>query len=403
MEILNLTAPLLEDESLTRYEYHNVIPYSSNVFNPNDEIRIVLQQQDIITLPSQSRLYIEGTLKKTENLPFNIEDGLDDNAMSHLFSEIRFELNGIVIDRVRNPGITSLLKGLVSFTTKDEANLENSSFKIQDKQNENFCFCIPLKMILGFAEDYRKVLFNVKQELILVHARSENNAILDTAGNKQITLSLNTVQWQVPFVSVNDQYRLNFLNLIQKNIPIEISFRTWKLYEYPNLSEATSSISWPVKLTSSQEKPRFVIVGFQTERKDNIRKSSSAFDHCNIRQMRLFIGSECYPYVPLTADFSKNQTAVLYENFINFNKNYYHDRVDDSSPTISREKFIDKYPIWVIDCSRQNEIVKSGSVDIRLDIDAKENFPANTNAYCLIISDSLVEYVPFTGIVRQVI
>lgn len=402
MEILDLKGPIHEDESLTRFEYHNVLPYSSHSFNNNDEIRILIHQQDIITLPSESRLYVEGTLRKTGELPLAPEDGLADNAIPHLFSEIRYELNGIVIDRVRNPGITSLLKGLLSYTTNDTPTMTNSSFKILDKQSENFSFCVPLNTLLGFAEDYKKVLFNVKQELILTRSRTDNNAIVDSAGNKQLTITLNVIQWQVPFVNVNDTYRLNFLNLMQKNIPIQMAFRTWQLYEYPNLNDTTSSISWPVRLSSAQEKPRFIITGFQTQRKDQLQKSASVFDQCNIRQMRLFIGSECYPYVPLTANFTQHQIAVLYENFLGFRKKYYHTE-NPLLPTVCRNEFLNSYPIWVIDCSRQNEIIKSGSVDIRLDIDGKGNFPANTTAHCLIISDSLVEYIPFTGIVRIIV
>jgi len=45
---------------------------------------------------------------------------------------------------------------------------------------------------------------------------------------------------------------------------------------------------------------------------------------------------------------------------------------------------------FVIDCSWQNESIKSGTVDVRLDFECKENVPANTTAYCLIIHDGSV-------------
>lgn len=402
MDILNLRTPLLEDDSLTRWEYHSVIPYSSSSFNNNDEIRIVLQQQDIITLPSESRLYVEGVLTKNTQHAYGREDGLSDNAVLHLFSEIRYELNGIVIDRVRNPGITSLIKGLLTFTSNDESAMINSSFIVENKQNEHFSFCVPLKIILGFAEDYKKVLFNVKQEIILVRARTDNNAYTDTSGDKELAISLNTIQWQIPFINVNDTHRLNFLNILKKNTPIQMGFRTWQLYEYPNISNTTTSVTWPVRLSSAQEKPRFVVIGFQKERKDVLNNSASLFDHCNISKIRLHVGSECYPYVPLTADFVKDHIAILYENFLNFRKSYYQGSYETSGPRVSRQKFKDSYPLWVIDCSRQNEIVKTGGIDIRVDIEAQDNFPTNTSAYCLIISDAMVEYVPFTGIVRPI-
>lgn len=86
---------------------------------------------------------------------------------------------------------------------------------------------------------------------------------------------------------------------------------------------------------------------------------------------------------------------------MNFRKSYYQS--DDRFPAVDISKFLSTLPLWIIDCSRQNEVVKHGAVDVRLEITATANFPANSTAYCLIISDSLVEYTPLNGIVRQII
>ncbi|KYN28041.1 hypothetical protein ALC57_02547 [Trachymyrmex cornetzi] len=56
----------------------------------------------------------------------------------------------------------------------------------------------------------------------------------------------------------------------------------------------------------------------------------------------------------------------------------------------------------VIDCSRQNESVKSATVDVRIEFDCKENVPANTTAYCLIIHDRVIEYCPVSNVVRKI-
>lgn len=404
MNILNVEESILDDESITRYEFHTLLPYSSTSVNNNDEIRIPLHQQDILTLPCESRIYIEGTLKKGSKDAYQYGDGLSDNAMAHLFREIRYELHGIVIDLVRNPGITSCLKGLVSLTENESERYKNSSYALDDpeRREEAFSFCVPLKLLLGFAEDFKKILINVKQELVLVRSRTNLNALIDSVGDKDLSLTLNTVQWQVPFISVNDSYRLKLLGTLKKNIPLPIAFRSWQLYEYPNIPSSTSSMNWPIRMVSSKEKPRFAIIGFQTERSESKTKSCNVFDQCSIRQIRLFIGSECYPYNPLQADFDKHHFAQLYENYANFRKQYYMTGDDGTAPSISSYKFLNFTPIWVIDCSRQNELVKTGGVDIRLEITAKQNFPAKTTAYCLLISDCLFEYTPLTGIIHKI-
>lgn len=392
--ILNVKDDILFDENIIRYDYHTIQPYASSTLDNDDEIRLPIHQQDVLTLPSESYLLINGKLNLGENkttIPKN--EGLDNNAMAFLFSEIRFELNSVEIDRVRNPGITSLLKGLASFTEGEK--MQNSSWRVEDASNsKEFNYCVPLKMLMGFAEDYKKVLINSKQELVLVRSRTDDAAILDkTANGLKITLS--AVQWLVPFVTLNDAPRLQLLKLLDKDQEIRMAFRSWQLYEYPQLP-TSSAISWPVRLASPIERPRYAIVGFQTNRQD-VKKESNYFDNCKIRSLRMFIGNESYPYVPIQTDFPKNQTAILYELFRNFPKHYYGSQLH---PSVNRSDFDSKYPIWVIDCSRQKEM--TGSVDIRLEIDAQENFPVGTSAYCLIVSDSLYGYSPFSGTVRPI-
>ena len=50
---------------------------------------------------------------------------------------------------------------------------------------------------------------------------------------------------------------------------VTIEFRNWDLCEYPLLLlPLTKSQTWAIKLTSRLEKPRFVILAFQTGRRD---------------------------------------------------------------------------------------------------------------------------------------
>lgn len=403
--ILNVKESVFNDESLTNYEFHSIPPYSTSGFKNNDEIRIPLQQQDIYTLPSESRLLIEGVLTKSTKSttdPVPSSEGFIDNAMAYLFSEIRYELNGIEIDRARNPGMTSTLKGLVSFTSADIPHLQNAAWGLQDRNAEHFSFCIPLRMLLGFAEDFRKIIINLKQELILLRDRSDHNVYVCKTDNVSFNLTLTNIQWQVPFLRVSDEYRLKLMNILKNNAKLMIPFRTWELCEYPNVPSSTSTLNWPVKLTSHIEKPRFIIVGFQTDRSYKLEAENDKFDHCNVRNIKLFVGTQVFPYTPLNVNFNKNQFSVLYENFVNFKSKYYHPQGDELRSFVTPTQFLKSFPIWVIDCSRQSETVKTGSVDIRLEIDASTNFPVSTHAFCLIISDTLFEYSPFTGIVRQV-
>lgn len=47
----------------------------------------------------------------------------------------------------------------------------------------------------------------------------------------------------------------------------------------------------------------------------------------------------------------------------------------------------------MIDCSRQNESIKKGIVDIKFEVETAENVPVNTLAYCLIIHNKVLDRI----------
>ena len=92
--------------------------------------------------------------------------------------------------------------------------------------------------------------------------------------------------------------------------------------------------------------------------------------------------------------------SLFYDMYTRFQHSYYHRH--DSGPLLSPEQFKTKAPLFVIDCSRQDESLKSSAVDIRLEFESSSNFPANTTAYALIIHDTIVQYTPLTNTVHRV-
>jgi len=154
-----------------------------------------------------------------------------------------------------------------------------------------------------------------------------------------------------------------------------------------------------VKTTNQLEKPRYVIFGFQTGRDNEARKRCDEFDHCKLKNIKVFLNSEYYPYTDLNLDFEKKDIAKAYEMFVRFQNSYYN---IPSDPTIDREEFISTYPLLVVDCSKQNDSLKEGVVDIKLEIQTGENVEEHTVAYCLIIHRKEFEYNPMTNEVSRV-
>ena len=49
--------------------------------------------------------------------------------------------------------------------------LRNAGWDAQTTASKYFNFCVPLYVLLGFCEDYKRVMINARHELILIRAQ----------------------------------------------------------------------------------------------------------------------------------------------------------------------------------------------------------------------------------------
>ena len=317
--------------------------------------------------------------------------------MAHLFEEIRYELNGIEIDRTRKLGVATEMKNYVSLNDFESKNLENAGWtplKNIKLSTGHFNFCLPLRNLLGFAEDFDKIIVNSKHELILMRSKDDDcvMASLDATGKptEKLKLKLLNITWKVPHVQLSDSYRLSMLKAINSKQPLKISFRSWDVYHNPEVQQKTHFL-WNVKLAGENERPRYILLGF---RKDN------KFHHCNLSDAKVHLNSTTYPYDDLNIRFDHNRYALLYDMYLKFQQSYYG---RTPQPLLSPEKFAETAPIIVFDVTHQNESVKSGPIDIRIEIKFHSAIPANTSAYCILIHDKIYQYIPITNYVQKII
>lgn len=381
------------DNSIIKKDYHSYTSYLQS-FKNNDEIRISIQNQDLYVLPHESLLYVEGYVTKEDStVSLNIQ--LLNNCVAHLFDEIRYELNGIEIDRTRHLGITTEMKNYVSLNKLESDNLLNAGWAPFDNKdltlvNGYFNFCLPLKQLLGFAEDYNKIIVNSKHELILLRAKDDQQVFKSTNFTEKIKLSILNITWKVPHIQLADAYKLQMFKIINNRQALNIAFRSWDMYYYPSLPTNTT-VLWNVKLANENERPRFIILGF--------RNSSNKFIHCDLADIKVHLNSETYPYDDLNLKFDRNRFALLYDMYYKFQQNYYF---HSPQPLLTREKFKTEAPLIVLDVTHQNETVKTGPIDIRIEIKTLKNIPADTSAYCLIIHDKIFQYIPLTNEVKKI-
>lgn len=401
MSILNIQERNLIDNSITSKLYHTYLPYSNTGLNKSDEIRIPIQTQDNYTYPAESLLEIEGVVhNETDQASATIN--FINNGIPFLFDELRYELGGVVIDRVRNPGMTSTMKGYPSLSEAECIRYHNASWSILQNSklisaDGHFNSCIPLKLLMGVFEDFQKVIINMRQELVLIRSSTDNNAVITTVAGEKPKIRIDKLAWKIEHIRVDDETKLKLVSQVERGIFLPIGFRSWELHELPTLMQTTQQ-SWSVKSVGQIEKPRFIIFGFQTDKQKKVDQNMSLFDHCHITNFRVKLNEEVYPYDNLKLDFDKKRWSILYEMYARFQQSYYNKTI--GTPCLSPVNFAANAPLIVVDCCYQVDSLKNGNVDIRLEFETSQNIPANTSAYCLILHDRKVKYNSLTNIVK---
>lgn len=394
-DILSVGDRPFHDNSVIRNQYHSYSPYTQ-AFDNNDEIRIAINGENLYVLPSASYICLEFEVSRVPGADFaNIQGAWSSNYAAYLFSEIRYELNGIEIDRTKNVGLASNLKRFAAMLNPRNSNLiaihSTNALALRTYQ----CI-IPLNQVLGFCEDYKKIILNAKHELVLVRNRRDIYSYV--AEIEAFNIRMTKIQWKIPHITPSDKSKLKMMGYLEKQRAISVPYRSWDLYEMPQLPASRRHI-WTVKSTTQMSKPRFVFVVFQTN-KQIVSANSSTFDHCNISDVKLYMNSEYYPYDNYNSDFPNGNYQELYNALLQIQASYYKGQqgIDHNSLILTYDLF-GQHPIFAFDCTSSDESMIGGTVDIRLEINARENIPANTAAYCLIVHDNLVEYSPFSGIV----
>ena len=261
-----------------------------------------------------------------------------------------------------------------------------------------FSFCIPLKHIFGFCDDYDKVMYGVNHTLSLF--RKNDDTALHRAANALIVgganakVQLNKVKWCMPHVKPSLEIYNGLTEKIGKGENVKIGFKSRKVDE-KTVDSATWS--WRVAVTSGNETPRFLIIGFQTGNKviqrginDNKTGNSSVFDHCNVEYIQVKMLGRLYPSQAEILNFSANQYSKAYNNAAKFRELF------DGTPElfshfgINPIDFKTLYPLFVFDVSNQIPKTISSVVEVVFNVKFAAA-PANTTAYCLSISDKIFD------------
>ena len=419
--ILRITDSILNDDSIDKYEHFEYLPITGTNLNNIGDIRINIESQDIFTHPSESFLLIEGRLTKNDGTDYANADNISitNNAMMYLFRDIRYELSGHEIEKVNYVGYATTMLGLLKYTEdfgkskglnqswyKDVTNAPNNQnagfwarhrhlFNHLDANKGSFSFRIPLKHIFGFCEDYDKVVYGFKHTLSLTRTH-DHDAIFrpadDAAGNPfpagKIVLS--KIAWFMPHVIPADKDKMELYKIIERKEKVSVGYR---MIQCTSISvPQNNSFSWRLSVKSSPEVPRFIIIGFQTERNNDQTKNNSTFDNLNIKNIYVMLNSNRYPSLDYDLDFPSQKIGRAYGDVAEFRSKFFNINELISNPCISVYEYKNLYPLFLFDVSKQSERLKYSTTDIQVKVTFDGNPDPGTEGYAVIISDRLINF-----------
>ena len=432
-EIYQWPEAVLIDETTEEYEYFEYSPDSetSESLNGVREIRFNIDALSTFIHPHKSFLYFEGQILNVNGGMYtDIENvTLANDGIMHLFSEMKYTINGQPIEDILNPAISSIMLGMLRYPDdfskskglnqcwfKDSAQggLNNDNVgrlarkelffnTLRNAYKGKFSFCIPLKHIFGFCDDYDKVMYGVNHGLSLFRKGDStaihrpNNYLNNANANVAIPnakVVLNKVKWCMPHVKPSLEIYNGLTEKIGKGENVKIGFKSRKVDEKIVDSR---NWSWRVAVTSGNETPRFLILGFQTGNKnlqngigDSKQANPSVFDHCSVKQIQVKMLGRLYPSQAEILDFPANQYAKAYNNAARFRELF------DGTPELFSHfgiypiDFKTLYPLFVFNVSNQIPKTISSVVEVVFNVQFAEA-PGDTTAYCLTISDKIFD------------
>ena len=414
-DILNFTETPIEDDSIERYQCHEYEPAARSNLNTAGEIRINIELQDTFTHPAESYLLFEGKLTKADGTAYADTDviALANNALMHLFSQISYYMSNQEIETLFHPGQATTMLGLLKYPNgfqlaqglnqlwyKDGAATasiaDNAGFAVRHGYlikkptiKGTFSFIVPLSHIFGFCGDYDKVVYGMKQTLTLVR-KSDDDAIFRAAAADAGKVNLDKISWFMPHVVPSDMERLKLYKIIESKTSLPITYRAHQC-DTITVARATT-FSWRLSVKASPEKPRYIIVGFQTNRDDDQTANPSIFDHCDLKNMYIMMNQERYPAVDYNLSFPNQQFSRAYREASIFSEKFYGMDQLITQSNITPSDFKDLYPIMVFNVSKQSERLKTSVVDIQVKATFNTAAPARTEAFAVVISDKFLNF-----------
>lgn len=411
--------------SIVRSEYNNYLPLSKlNLNNVNKKTVFKIDEGDGFLAVKNAKYDISGKYihaNDGQNFGDNANIKLIDNFVGHLFSQIEVKKHNKLLDEIEYPGQASTVKGTVSFSLDNNGPTINSGFQSKFTGGGNFQVLGNLSNLgLGFFKDIKFPIYKGGFEITFTR-NGDNDALYRWAKKKEDgsfdeqtrphegKIIIEDFIIRIPIIEYDDISKVQLISelktLSQQN-HYNFIFKSWQCIQQKNISGKTLNLDITNNYRNIRN-PLFGMVAFQTNRLDNQDKETSAFDHCNVRNIWFEINGKRYPEELENLDWDNGKYSIAYDMYMDYKRVFYKTHLELPLIYLNPDQFKKGRPIYVIDLSRQPENISESRNNIILHVDFDKNIdpPSGNNegtiAYICMVSLSEFSYDIINNTIKE--
>ena len=218
-----------------------------------------------------------------------------------------------------------------------------------------------------------------------------NDAIFKNNGNgaagnpsADCNIILSKISWFMPHVTPADKDKMELHKIIESKKTLPVGYRMIQC-DSASIPQATS-FSWRLSVKSSPEVPRFIIVGFQTNKSGNQVANPSTFDNVNVSNIYIMLNSIRYPNADYNISFLAQKFSRVYGDAAEFRSKFFNMDELVSNPNITPLDYKTLYPLFLFDVSKQSEKLKYSTTDIQIKMILARMYPLILKPMLLLLA-----------------
>lgn len=268
-----------------------------------------------------------------------------------------------------------------------------------------------LSPLLGYL-DHRKVSYQLRYVLKLMRNSSTSSEVFygDSTFNKKVRIVINSMELWIPQIQPSYEIQTMVNNRLASGRPINIIY----LQRTGITPMAVTGNNFSFNIASGITKqPRYVLIAFKPNVNSNEHINDARFHlegkttydaatkkftggDVKIEKVTLQLNNIYYPEDGITISYDENSFGHAFTEYENLCMLF------GAIPQIDPITWYNLFPIFCFDCSSQNQSLKEGGINIKVNIKVNTASP-NLNVYAMLFEDEHKQINIINGVMTNFI